>query len=71
MDEPKTTVRTVPMLDTGIGREAGYRDDAEMITAMNAKRQEMRDLLTLLTPEAFARLEAAEAEVERRFLFGV
>jgi predicted lipid-binding transport protein (Tim44 family) len=35
--------------------------------AAQAQREEMR---ALLTPEAFERLEAAEREAERRFLFG-
>lgn len=53
------------MLDTGLGREAGYRDDAELIEAASAQRAELEEMLM---PEALAKLDAAEADLERRFL---
>lgn len=61
--EPKLTVRRVPILDTGIGREAGFANDAEMIEAGRKQRAELEELLT---PEALARLDAAEDEAMRR-----
>lgn len=57
----------VPFYDTGLGREAGYRDDAELIEAWKAERAELE---TLLAPEALAKLDAADAAMTRRFLFG-
>lgn len=57
----------VPMFDTGLGQEAGYADDAALLVTAAAQREELR---LMLTPEAFERLEAAEAEGERQFLFG-
>jgi hypothetical protein len=56
-----------PWLDTGIGREAGYANDAEFIAAYNAQRAEAE---RLLTPEALAELDAADRECERRLLGG-
>lgn len=66
-DGSQMKVVKVPVLDTGLGREAGYADDAAMIEAAKAQR---RELESLLTPEAVARLDAADAEIDRRFLFG-
>lgn len=68
MSEPlNVQVVSVPMGDTGLGREAGFKDDAELIAAAEKQREELR---ATLTPEAFQRLEDAELEAERRFLFG-
>ena len=67
MSEPRLTVHTVPMHDTGLGREAGYANDAELIEAGKKQRVEAE---ALLTPEALARIDAAEAELTRRVLFG-
>lgn len=66
-DEFRLEVHTFPMLDTGIGRELGYANDAEFMAAAQAERDRV---LFVLTPEARARFEAAEREAERRFLFG-
>lgn len=66
-DKPKLTVRRVPVFDTGLGREAGFANDAELMAAAQAQRTELE---SLLTPEALAELDAAEAEATRRFLFG-
>lgn len=57
----------MPMLDTGIGREAGHVNDVALI---EAARKERVELEAMLTPEAIARIDAAEAEIDRRFLFG-
>lgn len=66
-DKPRITVHKVPMLDTGLGQEAGYANDAEMIAAYQAQRVELEQLLT---PEALARLDEAEDAATRRLLFG-
>ncbi len=66
MTEPTLKTVTVPMLDTGLGIEAGYANDAELIAAAQAQRAELEKLLT---PEALARLDAAEAELERRISY--
>lgn len=65
--EPRIRVHKVPMLDTGLGREAGYANDAEMITAAEAQRAEIEKLLI---PDALARLDAAEETATQAFLFG-
>lgn len=49
MPEPHLTVRTVPVLDTGIGRAAGYRDEARV------------DALPAETRRLLEAVEAAEA----------
>ena len=67
MNEPEMRVVRVPMHDTGLGREAGYRDDAELIEAGKAERAELEHLLTA---EALAMFDAAEREATRRALFG-
>jgi hypothetical protein len=56
-----------PTFDTGLGREAGYRDDAEMVEAHKRQREELK---ALLTPEAYARIEALEDEFMRHVLYG-
>jgi hypothetical protein len=66
-DEPHIEIHKTPMLDTGIGQSMGYANDAEFIAAAQAEREAA---LELLTPEARATIEAAEAELERRLLFG-
>jgi hypothetical protein len=53
-------VHKVPVRDTGLGREAGYRDDAELVAAAKARRKELEGTLT---PEALAKLDAAEAAI--------
>lgn len=53
----------VPLLDTGIGREAGFKDDAELIAADRAQRR-------ALTPEARRLLEKIDAKTTQAFLFG-
>ena len=61
----------LPVLDTGIGIEAGYRSDAEFIQAAEAQRQAR---LNLLRPDARSAIEAVERDVdermERHFLYG-
>ena len=66
-DDYEIHVVKVPMMDTGIGREAGFRDDAHLIEVATAEREAA---LSLLTPEARARIEAAESEMQRRFIVG-
>lgn len=60
---PLITVYTAPMLDTGIGQEAGYANDDEFRAAMQAEREAM-------DPVERAAVEAIEADMERQFLFG-
>lgn len=57
MGEPELTVHAVPVLDTGLGREAGYANDAELIEAAQAQRAEIE---AMLMPEALARLDAVD-----------
>ena len=56
-------VHKVPMHDTGLGREAGFKDDKELVEAAKAEREK-------LDPKVREILERAEAEAERKFLFG-
>jgi hypothetical protein len=67
MNARRVEIRRVPMYDTGLGREAGYANDQELIEAGERQRAELE---TLLTSEALAKMDAAEAEMTRRFLFG-
>jgi hypothetical protein len=69
-DEHKTDTRVilVPMMDTGLGLEAGYANDRELIEAANAQRQELK---ALLTPETWANIEEAEAKLTKRILGGM
>lgn len=60
-------VRTVPVLDTGIGRALGYADDKAF---MQAATEERERAMAILSVEERARLEAAERELERRVIFG-
>lgn len=64
-EEDNMEIRKVPMLDTSIGQEQGYANDAEFIAAAEAEREQA---LSLLTPDARARFKAAEVEAERRLL---
>lgn len=63
MDEPKITVHTVKMHDTGLGREAGFKDDAELIEAAEAERETWEPWMRELA-------ERVDAEFERKVLFG-
>lgn len=62
-DDVKLTVHTFPMLDTGIGIEAGYESDAAMMEAHRRERE-------ALDSEVRAALDEVDAEMTRRFLFG-
>lgn len=62
-DDIEITVRTFPMLDTGIGQEAGYESDKAFIEAMDKKRAAM-------PPAVRAAMDKIDAELERKFLFG-
>lgn len=57
------TVHSVPVIDTGIGIEAGYESDVAMLAAAEAKR-------AALPPAVRTLLDQVDAEVERRILFG-
>jgi hypothetical protein len=66
--QPEMRVVKVPMLDTGLGREAGFASDADLIAAAEEQRAEMR---ALLSPETADRLDAAEREATCRFIEGI
>jgi hypothetical protein len=67
MSEPEMRIVKVPMLDTGLGREAGFASDAEMIDVATGQRAWLE---SVLTPEALASLDAAEREAARRLIGG-
>lgn len=50
-----------------MGARLGYADDRELIAVAEAQRAELEKLLT---PEALAKLDAAEEAATRAFLFG-
>lgn len=54
-------VHTVPALDTGLGRAAGYASDAELFAAAAAQR-------AALPPMLRAALDQAERELDRAVL---
>lgn len=56
-------IRTVRIHDTGLGREAGYADDAELVAAAQAQRD-------ALPPEVLRILERLDREFEWRVLNG-
>lgn len=56
-------VVTVPMLDTGIGIEAGFKDDADLIRHARAERAAMDPLTREI-------VDKIDAEVDRRWLWG-
>jgi hypothetical protein len=62
-DRPDFKIVKVPMLDTGIGREAGYEDDAALIEAARKEREAM-------PPAIREAMERIEADLTRRFLIG-
>lgn len=55
----KLQIVKVPMLDTGIGRAAGFRDDAHLIEVAQAERAAMPAWQRELMDEADRRLEDA------------
>jgi hypothetical protein len=59
----KLSVVTVPVLDTGIGRETGYEDDQALIAAAEAER-------AALSQPVRAALDEVDARLTRAFLFG-
>jgi hypothetical protein len=62
-DESTIIVHKVKALDTGIGREAGYANDEELLKAAQAEREAMH-------PAIRALLDEADARVIRAVLFG-
>lgn len=65
MSEPRLTIYTVPMLDTGLGREAGFRDDAELIEAARRKREAMPPVVREIVEAIDRRLEDAAINGDR------
>lgn len=61
--EPHVRIVTVPMLDTGLGREAGYANDRELLEAGEAQR-------AALPAEVRELVDEVDARFERRVLFG-
>lgn len=60
---PRIRIYKVPVLDTGIGREAGFESDKELIAAAQAERD-------ALPPEVRQLADAVDEEIDRAFLFG-
>ena len=60
---PKLKVTKVPAQDTGIGREAGYKDDADLIAAYEAER-------AALPPAVRETVDKLDAEMMARFVNG-
>lgn len=63
LEELELHVAAVPVLDTGLGREAGFANDAELIAAAAAERAAM-------TPAVRAVVEELEDDLTRRVLYG-
>lgn len=63
LDPATVQVITAPLLDTGIGREAGFRDDAHLVEAAEAERASWPDLYREIN-------DAMWADVTHRLLFG-
>lgn len=63
MGDVEFRIVTVPMLDTGLGREAGYEDDAALVAAAQAER-------AALAPDVREIIEKVDAELDRAFLYG-
>jgi len=62
-DEPKFTIRQVPMMDTGIGITQGYESDAAFLAASRAEREQ-------LPQETQDLMAEVERRLERDALFG-
>jgi hypothetical protein len=60
-DEIEFTVHSFPVLDSGIGIEAGYASDAEMLEAAEAER-------ALMSPAMRELADKMDAEAERWIL---
>jgi hypothetical protein len=52
-------VVTFTMHDTGLGQEAGYRDDREMIAAAKAEREAMDPVARSIVEEVDRRIDDA------------
>lgn len=71
MTEPEIRVVRIPMLDTGLGREAGFANDAELVEHAKREREALSPAVRELVDELDAELERRVlAELERRVLFG-
>lgn len=62
-DDPQITVVSMPMLDTGIGMEAGFRDDAHLREVAKAEREAM-------DPVSRELANRIDRDIEHAFLFG-
>jgi hypothetical protein len=63
----KFTVRTVPVIDTGLGRALGFKDDAELMEAQEKVRAELR---AEFGDEIADRFEEIELRATEEFLLG-
>lgn len=65
MSDDKITMKvvSVSVIDTGIGREAGFENDAALIAHAERERAKM-------LPEARAVFDRWDAEMQRKFIFG-
>jgi hypothetical protein len=61
MDEPHIKIVKMPMHDTGLGREAGFENDQQLIE--HAERERAK-----LDPEVRALVDQVDAEFQRRVL---
>jgi hypothetical protein len=57
------TVKSIPVLDTGLGKELGYRDDAHLLKAAAEER-------AALPPAQRALAEAVERKLDEAILHG-
>lgn len=53
-----------PVIDTGIGKANGYRDDVDMLRSIRAEQE------ATLSPSGLALLDQVNADLERRILIG-
>jgi hypothetical protein len=60
---PGFKVVSVPILDTGIGKEAGFENDADLIRAHAEE-------IAKLPPEVQELIAKVEAKLDREFLHG-
>jgi hypothetical protein len=64
MSDPRIEIRTVPVIDTGVGKSRGYANDAEFVAAAD---REFSAALYVLSAEVRERFWHDE---QRRFLLG-
>jgi hypothetical protein len=58
-NEPQVKTVKVPVYDTGLGREAGYENDAALIDAWNKRRASLPEAQRRMEDEFMARMARA------------